>query len=239
MRSFGSDLGDLDTDFTARPPFLVTDLLGRCAALTDDDAWDMPVGARIEALVDLAILSASRPLAIGLRCPGEQCHEALEIELEAGELRAACAGRERDCVSVPVGERRMQLRRPTGRDQRAWLGTTWPDPDTARAGMLACLLDASAGESLDASLLPSLEAELSNIDPLVDFALRVACPACGRTSEHATDLEQHALAALRGIHERMFASVARLATRFHWTEAEIFALPPWRRERYLALTEDQ
>lgn len=237
MRTFGSDVGDLDLDFTARAPFLVTDLLRRCASLTEEDAWSLPVGARIEALVDLTILSASRPLAIGLRCPRVECHETQEIELEAGELRAACADGERDFGSVHIGERRVHLRRPTGRDQREWLGTHWPDLEAARTGMLACLLDAPASEPLDASILPTLEAELSSIDPLVDFTLQVACPACGRTSKHTIDLEQHALAALRRIHERLFESVASLATRFHWTEAEIFALPSWRRDRYLAWTD--
>src|SRR5215472_15687321 len=99
MRSFGTDAGDLDVDFTSRSPFLVTDLLRRCASLTEDAAWSLPVGQRIESLVGLAILSGSRPLTIGLRCPREACREALEIEIEAGELRAACADRERDSVN--------------------------------------------------------------------------------------------------------------------------------------------
>jgi hypothetical protein len=237
VRPFGSEAGDLDVDFTLRPPFLATDLLRRCAALSDEAAWDLAVGARTETLAALAMLSEPGPLAIGLRCPRPQCREALEIDIEPGELRSACADREREHVDVRVGGDPMRLRRPTGRDQRAWLGTRWPDIETARRSMLASLLSAPVSRPLDASVLTALETELAHIDPLVDFTLGVACPACGVTEEHTVDLEQHALAALRRVHQRLFESVARLATRFHWTEADIFALPPWRRERYLALTE--
>jgi hypothetical protein len=237
VRRLGSDAGDLDVDFTFRSPFLVTDLLRRCASLSDEAAWRLPVGARIEALAGLAILSESRPLAIGLRCPRAACREALEIDIEAGELRGACANREREHVSVCIGDEWMRLRRPTGRDQREWLGATWPEIEAARSGMLASLLSAPVPGPLDATVLTALETELANIDPLVDFMLEVACPACGATAQHTVDLEQHALTALRRVHQRLFESVARLATRFHWTETEIFALPPWRRERYLALTD--
>jgi hypothetical protein len=237
MRSFGTDVGDLDVDFTSRPPFLITELLRRCASLTEDAAWGLPVGARTEAIVSLAILSGSRPLAIGMRCPHAGCAEALEIEIEPGELREACAERARASVHVQVGDDRLELRRPTGRDQCNWLNAHWPDIETARVSMLASLLSAPLDHPLDTSALVALEAELASIDPLVAFTLQVACPACGETAEHTVDLERHALAALRRIHEWMFESVARLATRFHWTEAEIFALPLWRRERYLALTD--
>jgi hypothetical protein len=237
VRRFGSEVGDLDVDFTSRPPFLVTELLRRCASVTDDAAWCLPVGARTEAIVTLAILSASRPLAIGMRCPHGGCAEALEIEIEPSDLREACAERERASVHVQVGHERLELRRPTGRDQCNWLNAQWADVQTARVSMLASLLNVPVDHPLDTSALVALEAELASIDPLVAFTLHVACPACGETAEHTVDLERYALAALRRIHERMFESVARLATRFHWTEAEVFALPLWRRERYLALTD--
>jgi hypothetical protein len=237
MRPFGSDVGDLDVDFTSRSPLLVTDLLRRCDSLTDDDAWNMAVGARTEALVQLAILSSSQSLVIGLRCPNAGCQEALEIELELSELWAASADRARDTVSVRIGDDSLELRRPTGRDQRDWLATAWPGVEEARSRILASLLSTPSRNPLDASAIEALENELARIDPLVAFNLAVACPACGDTAEHTLDLQRHALATLRRIHERLFESVARLATHFHWTEAEIFALPLWRRDRYLAMAD--
>lgn len=234
MRRFGTEARDLDVDFTSRPPYVVTELLRRCARLDEDAAWDLPVGGRIEALVAIAGLTGV--LTVALRCPDTRCGEALEIEIAPAELRAWCAQIERDTASVALNGRDLCVRRPTGRDQRAWLDAGWRDAETARRGMLATLVSPPAGE-LDAAALSALEAELEDIDPLVDFHLTVACPACGASAPHAIDFEGHALAALRRAHERLLESVVRLANRFHWTEAEIFALPGWRRERYLTLSE--
>ncbi len=237
MRRFGSDVHDLDVDFTSRPPFVVTELLWRCAALSDDAAWDLPVGARTEAVVILAALSAAGSLAIVLRCPNARCGEALEIEIEPAELRAWCAETERNVASVEIRGRRIELRRPTGRDQRAWLDAAWRDAETAHRTMLATLLTSTPPDDLDAETLAALDDELARIDPMVGFRLTVACPACGESTAHTLDLARHALAALRQAHERLLETLVRLAARFHWTEAEIFALPPWRRERYLALAD--
>jgi hypothetical protein len=172
-----------------------------------------------------------------MKCPHAGCGEALEIEIETDDLRNACSGRERESATVRIGERSLQLRRPAGRDQRNWLFTHWPDIEAARSGMFASLLSGPVDELRNLADGAALEAELAAIDPLVDFSLTVACPACGATAEHSIDLEKRALGVLRRIHDRMFGSVTRLATQFHWTEAEIFALPLWRRERYLALAD--
>jgi len=237
VRRFGTDVSDLDVDFTCPPPFLVTDLLKRCGSLSEDAAWDLSVGARTEAIVTLAILSESHTLTIGMKCPHAGCGEALEIEIGTDDLHNACSGRERESATVRIGERSLELRRPTGRDQRNWLGTQWPDLQAARTGMIASLMHGPVDELRNLADGSALEAELAAIDPLVDFNLTVACPACGATAEHTIDLEKRALWVLRRIHDRMFESVTRLAIQFHWTEDEIFALPLWRRERYLALAD--
>jgi hypothetical protein len=237
VRRFGTEVSDLDVNFASGSPFLVTELLRRCASVTEQDAWNLSVGARTEALVTLATLSGPKSLGIELRCPNAACREALEVGIEPSELRAWCTEQERESVSVPIAGRNVILRRPTGADQRNWLGTAWPDAGSARRAMLETLLDAPLNDALDPQVTRALEDELSRIDPLVGFSLSVPCPACGETANHPLDLERQALAVLKRIHERLFEGVARLAARFHWTEAEIFVLPAWRRERYLAFAE--
>jgi hypothetical protein len=235
MRRFGTEALDLEVDFAAPLPFVVTELLCRCAQLDADAAWDLAVGTRTEMLAGIASLT-SGALTVTLRCVDAHCREALEVEISPGELRAWCSFTERDSANVEVNGHQARVRRPTGRDQRVWLDTAWPDADAARRGMLTSLMS-SLPLALDEGAIGAIEAELERIDPLVGFSLTVACPACGASASHTVDLDKSALQLLRRTQERLLETVVGLATRFHWTEADIFALPAWRRERYLALAE--
>jgi hypothetical protein len=78
---------------------------------------------------------------------------------------------------------------------------------------------------------------LDDLDPLVNFSLAVTCPHCGLPSQPEIDLGAWALQILQRVQQRLIETVHRLACRYHWTEAEILALPEWRRDRYLALID--
>ena len=83
----------------------------------------------------------------------------------------------------------------------------------------------------------SLDRAMQEGDPLVDFRMQVNCPFCGGRESYQVDLIDHVLRRLRGIQGELVATVHRLASRYHWSEAEIFAVVPRRRERYLALID--
>src|SRR5207302_1639138 len=90
---------------------------------------------------------------------------------------------------------------------------------------------------LTAAELARVEATLDRADPLVRGALLAACPDCGQFAEHEVDLAGLALARLRQRQLALVETVHRLASRYHWTEADILSIPEWRRGRYLALLE--
>src|SRR5262249_32055239 len=162
-------------DFTSPPPFVSAELLRRCEPLPEEAAWDLAIGDRIEAVVRLAMRSSgSEILVVPLRCPSPGCKQAIEIEITSRELREWSASTAPPVVGEVRG-RTMRLRRPTGRDQRAWLAAAWRDRDTARHAMIGSLIDA-ASETLDGDTLTAAEAALARIDPLVDFTLTVTCP---------------------------------------------------------------
>ena len=237
MRLFGSNVQDLDVDFAAPPPVVATDLLRRCEPLAEEVAWALPVGARLEALVRLATQSiGSNTLAVALRCPAPGCAQAIEIAITDEEVA------EWSAIAVPhatvdLDGRVTPIRRPTGADQRAWLAARWRDRETARRGMIQSLLDAPADAPLGDDVLDAAETALSQLDPLVELVLTVACPWCGEQHPHRLDLQRSALAALRRVHEDLLQAVAQLARRFHWSERAILELPAWRRQRYLALVD--
>jgi hypothetical protein len=226
-RRFGTCPDDLQVDLFALRPHAITSLLACCAEpeANLDALWDMPVGTRIEHLLAVAALSGLREFDVDLRCRG--CRRPIEVTLTADELLAA-ASSARDVVQA--GQARF--RRPTGRDQLAWLDRSYPDDSELANDMIATL----AVDDVSVPL-PIVEAALDEADPLLRATLTAACPECGHEAEYETDPAGMALERFRGVQDSLFTAVDLLASRYHWSEAEILALPEWRRSRYVAMLE--
>jgi hypothetical protein len=54
---------------------------------------------------------------------------------------------------------------------------------------------------------------------------------------HEVDVAALTLARLAAVQRRTIEEVHVLARRYHWSEAEVLAVPPRRRARYLALLD--
>ena len=67
--------------------------------------------------------------------------------------------------------------------------------------------------------------------------MQVTCPFCGTQAGYTVNLIETVIRRLRGIQQTLADMVHRLALRYHWSEAEIFAVAPWRRDKYLALID--
>lgn len=245
FRPFGTDERDLAIDFDATPrPLLVTEILKLCDARRDEDDRDdffreLTVGERTGALLSLADEGAG--VYAALRCTAEGCGQELELEIsleELGELQRRHADAER--TPVACGDATLHLRRPRGSDQLSWLGREFAAAREAEREMLVTLAAEGerAGELFDASgdeLARAVGEAMEEFDPLVNFSLRVRCQFCGREAAHALDLEEYALSRLRRAQRLLLSSVHRLASRYHWDERQIFAVPHWRRAHYLSL----
>jgi len=230
LRPFGLAAGDLDIDFASPDrPALVTALLDSCATSADPGPWrEQPVGARHRAM--LALLQVSEAIdavACTTCCPA--CGERAELALPLGDLQALPSGGA--AVEVVIGGRRLCLRRPTGDDLRAWREA----PPHNRGEVLQSLLQ-------DGELQPGDEETvaraLADADPLVAFSVQCACPACGEMADHEVDLEALVLQRLAQRQHAVLREVHRLASHYGWTEAQVFAVAPSRRARYLALIAD-
>jgi hypothetical protein len=249
LRPFGLYDGDLSVDFDRTPrPVLVTDLLERCTRSVQNESleqslfWNLPVGKRIECLLTLFMSGAASEITLGFRCPNTACGDESEIAISIEELAELQADAySTDCVEVAVGNEILALRRPTGSDQLGWLESTFTDSGAARRAMVRTLLlddneivDACGDNSRD-EWLDSIEEAMEEHDPLVNFKLKVKCPSCEQANYVAIDLEDLSLRGLRNAQQRLLASVHRLAAHYHWSEQQIFAVPVWRRAKYLSL----
>ena len=249
LRPFGLFRDDLEIDFDQRSrPRLVTQVLRCCMTGRDDEVpeedffWDLPSGNRTECLVAIATLGEPSGLSVRLRCPDESCRQELEVEISTHELAGLQRrGDETGRVVVRVGDEEVQVRLPTGRDQQRWLETSFDDEGAALKTIVETLL---LGPSREEDTVPDewvapIDEALEEIDPLVNFALLVGCPDCVKESRYEVDLQDVSLGMLHRAQLRLLRSVHRLALHYHWSEGQIFDLPPWRYSHYLALIEEE
>jgi hypothetical protein len=249
LRPFGVAEGDLQIDFNQSPRTrLVTELLRHCTAggvggaPAPDFFLDLTIGKRIECLLKLAASDSRTGFEFKLKCADTACAKELELDLTLDEI--ASLQREADeaaCITVELEALSLTLRKPLGRDQLSWLGATFADEDEAACAMIRTLASSDAGSTVAAprgfrrEWIEAINEAMDEFDPLVNFNFSAECEECGGLSTRFLDLEELALSELRRAQANLLATVHKLATRYHWSESEIFAVPHWRRAHYLAL----
>lgn len=250
LRPFGIFEDDLEVDFNQKiRPHLVTQILGCCTrdknGKTPDQTffWDLTIGKRVEGLLTIATLGDSSDWPVHLRCLNEACRQQMEIEISVEEL-ASLQHRTDDPFIIRVGDESLTLRKPTGGDQLKWLKTSFTDEDAAVKAMIQTLVLDNEKASLQECPMPDVWVQTINrtmeeFDPLVNFSLLVYCPYCEKENEYEIDLEELSLRKLHKSQLYLLKTLHRLAIHYHWSEQQIFSIPPWRRSHYLALIEKE
>jgi hypothetical protein len=241
FRRFGVSERDLGVDFTSPDrAALVTRLLELCIVdpsrtLPEGFFCELSIGKRIECLLLLAAGGADTALGFPFKCSG--CGEEIELEITLGEISAL--QREADSaeiISVDVGDRRLEFRKPTGRDQELWGEIPFSDERSLAAELISTLIvRREALESIDTGDFGIIEAAIQETDPLVDLSCSVGCGECDELNKYEIDLTETALGMLRRAQNRLVVMIHRIASHYHWSEKEIFDIPHWRREQYLEL----
>jgi hypothetical protein len=86
-------------------------------------------------------------------------------------------------------------------------------------------------------ILRRVESAMQAMAPSLRSDLRGSCPECGMTVNVDFDPLQYTLRELRQQAAFIYEEVDCLARRYHWSEAEILALPAMRRARYVEVAE--
>jgi hypothetical protein len=237
LRAFGSRPGDLDVDLSTEGPQAVTEVLVRCARAgtvpaTQQALEALTVGTRTRALLMVAAATRGEPLQVVQRCTA--CRESMEMDVPLPEIAQFGAGTA-SRVSVVHAGQQWVVRLPSGIDQRRWASAGISNP----IAMATSLIVEGDGSRVDATWLERLGSALRLVDPLIDFTLRVQCPACRAPHSVPVDLQECALTELRRTQRALMVAVHRLASAYHWNEADIVAMPAWRRDNYVAWVEPE
>jgi hypothetical protein len=158
-----------------------------------------------------------------------ECSTRFEVEVDFDVLPVGEAGPGFPFVTVDTEAGPIELRVPTGSDEVA-IGAVGDSAEAARALLRRCVVRGELPEVLSASDLARIEAALDEVSPWVVTEVSGSCPACGATHQVALD----PYVVMRGSASALYDEVHTLAWHYHWSEAEILALPRVRRQLYLS-----
>ncbi len=187
----------------------------------------LPVGARDRLVLAIRARLRSGPLRAEPLC--EACGEIYELTLEPAKfgLAGEAMWPEPGFRKVTIGAHEAVVRPVTLGDILEIENIA--EPETAVRMLAVQVQDAAVDLPLDA-LAQALEA----IDPGADVWFDTVCPECGARQSLAFDSVHFVAHELRQISRQILRDVVDIARVFHWSEAEILALPEHRRAFYVA-----
>jgi hypothetical protein len=166
------------------------------------------------------------------------CGEQIELSLNSADLLGPDARPE---ISLNIEGFDLRLRPPTSSDVAA---ANHPDLSRARLELLErCLLEARYEDSavepanFPEAVLDAAELALAEADPQANIQLSLECPTCGTDGRWTFDIVSFFWREIEAWAGRLFREVHTLARAYGWSEREILALSPARRQCYIDLVE--
>ncbi|HEY0232210.1 MAG TPA: hypothetical protein VGC55_13230 [Dokdonella sp.] len=221
--------------YALAPPLRALALLAHAhPALSRAELAALPLGRRDAWLRDLRRHLFGDALAFVSSCPA--CSSVVESTLDLADMPADAP------ASVPpaleLGEYSIVFRTPTLGD----LVGLPDDPERARRTLAArCIADtdreraAKLAETLSDDALAALGAAMSAADPDAISAFELECPDCAQRWPSGLDIAGFLWREIDAWARRTVRDVHTLARAYAWSEREVLALSPTRRQMYLEL----
>lgn len=243
-RPYGQSLPDLDVDLRGKAaPISTTAVLCVCladevGAIAADQVWLWSVNRRLQGLLAVTIATLGENWIHPVRCARPDCSKLMDLPLRFCDFARKQDPQNVECV-VP-GSGTLRFRVPTGMDQLAWL-EEGVSGEGAEVNFIKRLLREESDawpEMHSEEAIKAVEAALEEADPLTVLYVETSCPECGHENRFPLDLERICLDLLAREQPCLLDDIHRLALAYHWSEAEILAIPPARRRHYLARLEE-
>lgn len=188
----------------------------------------LPVGSRDR--LALAIRARLLPPVLRSEPTCGSCEATYELSLDPATLGLAGDADWPDprCRKVCLDDRELEVRPVNLGDLLAVESVAEPDQAIQ---MLALRV---AGEPIAPPSLDALDQALAALDPCADIWLESTCPECGATHSLAFEPVHFLAHELQQLARQILADVVVIARVFHWSEADILALPSQRRAYYVA-----
>jgi hypothetical protein len=200
-------------------------------------------GDRQHLALHLRALLYGDRIALVARCPGPSCGAAADVDVHISELAPDSEGTpdRPEVIELDTPSGRASVREPTGDDDLALHGAGG-DPRTRSALLWSRLVELdgqplapAAFAALPAATRHAVALALAEHSRAPDLSFVARCPSCRAWLELALDPFALLARELASGTDRLLAELHCLAYHYHWSEADILALPRPRRWRYLEL----
>ena len=192
----------------------------------------LSVGAREWLLQQVAATCRSQPDWFDCTCPG--CGAGFDMALDLSALPRAPVPEGFPAVTVQLGGRALIAQVPNGAVEEALAEGGLTGVAAMRACLAMCLVDPADGAALDGAedeTIRRLDAMLDAATPDCADTVATVCPDCGQAVAARIDPLDFAFPRVGGV----LRDVHLLGRAYHWSEAEILALPTARRRSYVAM----
>ena len=226
--------------------------LGDISPITVDIARQLTVVDQQHLLLQLRSITFGENVQAVVQCPAEGCGEKVDIDFKISQLPTAKPGGEREhefILSEPAisqleshQKQSVRFRLPVGEDQEMIASIADVNEAEALTKLLSrCLISVGDIEhpTLDQTrTLPSLvrreiEQHLEEASPGTELIMDIECPECGQPFSAPFNIQDFFFGELRISDAILRKEVHYLAYHYHWSEAEIMAMPRQRRRQYI------
>ena len=225
----------------------ITILVAALPGRTRAELAALPIGERDAWIARVRELTFGRHLRAVSRCPTCGTQAEFEVDLASLGLSPSPALAENAPPPPPEPPRvieveglRLSFRLPDSTDLAA-AARCGGEAEMQRVLIERCLVEARAGEAvLDREALPAaaraaLEEAMALADPRADVVFGMRCLDCGGGWRAPFDIAACLWVEILAEARRLLGEVHSLARAYGWSEGEILAMSPRRRQGYLEL----
>lgn len=199
----------------------------------------LSIGQRDACLLTLREWLFGSQLVSLAMCP--HCGERLELTFNVADIRVPSKAEPvSETFSLSLADYEVHFRLPNSLDLAAI---------TSREGVAAtrqmlldrCLVTAhhngeeTLAHQLPAEIVDAIAQQMTQADPQADVHLDLTCPACNHQWQAPFDIVSFFWSEINTWAQRILGEVHTLAKAYGWSEVEILALTPWRRQFYLEM----
>lgn len=200
-----------------------------------DELLRQPIGRRNGQLLALRSSLLGNTVTGLATCP--HCGERITLDFNLDD--AGMRGPSMETQDLTMDEFALTYHAPGTRDLLAVAGSS--SADTRRELLQNCIDGARRGETpvpvdqLPEAVLEHVAQSLAKCDPQADVQLALTCPACENAWSVAFDIAGFLWTEITAWARSMLKDIHTIASSYGWSEADILALTPGRRQYYLEM----